>query len=184
MLHIHALILLVVAVTESNNINTLKPRQNGRHFADAIFKYIFLNVNVWISLKFSLTFVPEVLINNIPSLVPIMAWCRPGNKPLSEAMLIRLPTHICVTRPQWVNGHQGDMPYSTINSFTLYSSMHLENLFEIQIVEVCCSKEEIFQRHFKLTNGCHRKKVSGIVCQHVTSKVFLTNPPGDQAFVM
>ena len=31
-----------------------------------------------------------------------MAWRRPGDKPLSETMMVRLPTHICVTRPQWV----------------------------------------------------------------------------------
>ena len=39
---------------------------------------------------------------NIPALVQIMAWRRPGDKPLSEPMMISLPTHICVTRPQWV----------------------------------------------------------------------------------
>ena len=33
-----------------------------------------------------------------------MASRRPGAKPLSEPMMVRLPTHICVTRPQWVNG--------------------------------------------------------------------------------
>ena len=32
-----------------------------------------------------------------------MAWHHPGDKPLSEPMMVRLPTHICVTRPQWVN---------------------------------------------------------------------------------
>ena len=26
-------------------------------------------------------------INNIPALVQIMAWCRPGDKPLSEPMM-------------------------------------------------------------------------------------------------
>ena len=31
-----------------------------------------------------------------------MAWRRPGYKPLSEPMIVRLPTHICVARPQWV----------------------------------------------------------------------------------
>ena len=31
-----------------------------------------------------------------------MASRRPGDKPLSEPMVVRLPTHICVTRPQWV----------------------------------------------------------------------------------
>ena len=84
-------------------INTLRPRQNGRRFADDIFKYIFLNENVRILAKLSLKFVPEGPIDNIPALVQIMAWRRPGDKPLSETMMVRLPTHICVTRPQWVN---------------------------------------------------------------------------------
>ena len=52
--------------------------------------------------KFSLKFVPKCPINNIPALVRIMAWRRPGDKPLSEPMMARLPTHICVIRPQWV----------------------------------------------------------------------------------
>ena len=30
-----------------------------------------------------------------------MAWRRPGAKPLSEPMMVKLSTHICVTRPQW-----------------------------------------------------------------------------------
>ena len=47
--------------------------------------------------------VRKVRINNIPSLVQIMAWRRPGNKPLSEPMMVSLLTHICVIRPQWVN---------------------------------------------------------------------------------
>ena len=32
-------------------VNTLRPRQNGRHLPDDIFKYIFLNEIVWISIK-------------------------------------------------------------------------------------------------------------------------------------
>ena len=32
-----------------------------------------------------------------------MAWRRPGDKPLSEPRMESLLTHICVTRPQWVN---------------------------------------------------------------------------------
>ena len=83
-------------------INTLRPRQNGRHFPDDIFKCIFFNENLRISHKISLTFVPKVRINNIPALVQIMAWRRLGDKPLSEPMMLFLPTHICVTRPQWV----------------------------------------------------------------------------------
>ena len=83
--------------------NTLRPRQNGRHFANDLFKCIFVNENAWISLKISLKFVPKVQINNIPALVQIMAWRRPGDKPLFETMMVSLLTHICVTRPQWVN---------------------------------------------------------------------------------
>ena len=83
--------------------NTLRPRQIGRLFADDTFKRIFLNENVRISIKISLKFVPKGRINNIPALVLIMAWRRPGDKPLSEPMVVRSLTHICVTRPQWVN---------------------------------------------------------------------------------
>ena len=83
--------------------NSLRPRQNGRYFPDDIFKCIFLNENVRISIKISLKFVPKGPINNIPALVQIMAWRRPGDKPLSEPMVVRLLTHICVTRPQLVN---------------------------------------------------------------------------------
>ena len=78
--------------------NTLRPRQNGRHFADDIF----LNENVWILVKLSLKFVPKDPVNTIPALVQIMAWRRPGDKPLFEPMMVRLLTHICVTLPQWV----------------------------------------------------------------------------------
>ena len=72
-------------------------RQNGRRFADDVF----LDENVWISIDFALKFVPNPF-NNIPALVQIMAWCRPGDKPLSGPMMVGLPTRICVTRPQWV----------------------------------------------------------------------------------
>ena len=86
-------------------INSLWPRQDGRRFADDLFKciFIFLNENVRISIKISLKFIPKGPINNISALVQIMAWRRSGDKPLSEAMVFSLLTHICVTRPQWVN---------------------------------------------------------------------------------
>ena len=55
-------------------LNTLRPTQNGRHFPYDIFKCIFLNESVWISIKIPLKFVYKVPINNIPALVQIMAW--------------------------------------------------------------------------------------------------------------
>ena len=90
-------------VVQIYDLNTLRPRQNGRHFPDDIFKHTFLNENVRIPIKISLKFVPKGPINNISALVQIMAWRRTGDKPLSEPMIVKLPTHICVTRPQWVN---------------------------------------------------------------------------------
>ena len=41
-------------------------------------------------------------MNNIPALVQIMAWRRPGDKPLSEPMMVNLLTHICVAWPRRV----------------------------------------------------------------------------------
>ena len=66
------------------HFNILKPKLSECHLADDIFKCIFLNENVWIPIKISLKFVPKGLINNIPALVQIMAWRRPGDKPWNE----------------------------------------------------------------------------------------------------
>ena len=86
----------VLALYQNNKkvqINTLRPTQNGYHFADDMLNYNFLNENVWIPIEISLKFVPKGPIDNIPSLVQRMAWRRRGNKPLSEPMMVRLPTH-------------------------------------------------------------------------------------------
>ena len=78
------------------SVNTLRPKPNGPYFPDGIFKCIYMNENVW------LAEVPKGPINNIPALVQIMAWRRPGDRPLSEPMMVSLLTQICVTRPQCV----------------------------------------------------------------------------------
>ena len=81
-------------------LNTLRPRQNGHHLPDNVFKCIFFNENVWISIKILLKFVRKGPINNIPALVQIMSWSQSGDKPLSEPMMVSLPAHICVTWPK------------------------------------------------------------------------------------
>ena len=55
--------------------------------ADDIFKWIFLNENGRISIKISLQFVPRSPIDNKPTLVQVMAWCRSGDKPLPEPLM-------------------------------------------------------------------------------------------------
>ena len=53
-------------------LKTLRPRQNGRHFADNIFKCIFLNANYCIILLKCFSKCP---IDNKSALVQVMAWC-------------------------------------------------------------------------------------------------------------
>ena len=103
--------------------------KNGRHFPDGIFKCFFFKENVSIAIKISLKFVLKGTINNIPALVQIMAWRRPGDKPLSEPMMVSLPSHICVTRPQWVN----------CTAFVLMEWINNNNaLFDVDVITYPC----------------------------------------------
>ena len=115
-------------------VNTLRPRQNGRHFADDTFNRIFVNENARVSIKFSLKFVPKGPMNNIPALVQIMAWRRPGDKPLSGPVMVSLLTHICVTRPQWVKGDLNRFSFTRICahliSLILYYILYCSNMYE------------------------------------------------------
>ena len=80
-------------------IDTIRPKRDGQHFADDIFKCILLNENIWISLRISQKYVLKVRIDSISALFQTMTWRPSDDKPLSET---KLATHICVTRPQWV----------------------------------------------------------------------------------
>ena len=55
-------------------IKIMKLRQNGCHFADDIFKWIFLNENLWYSNEISLKYVPWGPFNNKLTLFQIKAW--------------------------------------------------------------------------------------------------------------
>ena len=117
-------------------VNTLRPRQNGRHFAEDIFKCIFLNENVWISINISMKFVPKGPINNIPALVQIMAWRHPGDKPLSERMMVSLTMHICVTRPWWVNGPFMDIYMSSSDDVIQHDQQDFKKFHSIWSVYI------------------------------------------------
>ena len=45
-------------------LNSSSSEQNGRHFADNIFKYIFMNKNLRILMQISLKFLSRVAIDN------------------------------------------------------------------------------------------------------------------------
>ena len=82
----------------------------GRDEIDAIVQTTFSNAFSWMKmyefrLRFHWNLFLKFQVNNMPALVQIMAWSRPGDKPLCEPMIVVLLTHICVTRPQWVKIH-------------------------------------------------------------------------------
>ena len=134
-------------------VNTLRPRQNGAVLQTN--QTPFFNENVWVLIKNSLKFVPKCLISNILALVQIMAWRRPGDKLLSELMVVNLLTHICVTRPQWVNRVRKWYIYRVDSrmSVLLGSLLLLASLFQ-------CGSERITFTHRPLV---------GKVCHCVTS---------------
>ena len=70
--------------------NTLKPEQNGRHFAGDIFKCIFFNEDVWISIKISRKFVAKGPINEKLTLIQVMAQCSAGDEPFPGPMLTKV----------------------------------------------------------------------------------------------
>ena len=134
-------------------INTLRPGQNGCHFPDDIFKWIFLNENVWISINISLKFVPRGPINNIPTLVQVMAGHLVSAKPLSEPMMVRLPPHICVTRPQWVNspGTGFKVSQTGILYIVIWTSLNLNLkwlIVYILLARTFCSKFNVMAYHY------------------------------------
>ena len=127
-------------------INSLRPRHDGRHFADDTFNRIFVNENVRILIKISLKFVPKVPINNIPALVQIMAWHRPGGKP--EPRMESLLTHICVTRPQWVKPSSSNLKHI----FSMILVNWVEVLFIIIALKVSSSEPILQTLEMELIN--------------------------------
>ena len=131
------------------SLNTLRPRQNGRHFPYDIFICIFFNENDSISIKISLKFVPKGLIYNIPALVQIMDWHRTGDKPLSETTLVYIKWF------QWISAAIRCLLNDNIFSFFFYNII-LNNEEKISMccfAFLCVSSFKLFHlnRFFKST---------------------------------
>ena len=84
-------------------LNSFPPRSKWPPFWEKTFSNDLLEWNDRNAIQICLKLVPSGPVNNIEALIRIMAWRRPGDKPLSKPMMVSLPTHICVTWPQWVN---------------------------------------------------------------------------------
>ena len=132
------LILEILRLLLSDRLfNSLRPRRNGHYNTDDIFKCIFLKENVWIPTQISLKFVPKGPIDNIPALVQIMAWRRPGDKPLSEPMMVSLLTHMCVTRPQWVNVTIHTHKLNVYSCNKIFGIDKIHNKHELKVMVIC-----------------------------------------------
>ena len=83
-------------------INSSPPVQNSRHFADVIFKCIFIHekfcILIWIPLKFVL----KGSVDYKSALVQVMAWNQTDNKPLSELMLTQFTDTYIWHKGRWV----------------------------------------------------------------------------------
>ena len=140
----------------------MRPRQNCRHFADDIFKGVFLNENVCPLLKISLKFFPIVSTGKITALVQIMAWRRPNDKPLSEPMPVRLLTHtdiyiyiyiyIYVTWPQRVDTYMYGV-YNMIRHHMISGNINLSTLQKGLYLRHCTREYPLEKKHLLLNNG-------------------------------
>ena len=111
--------------------NTLRPRQDGCHFQMTFSNAFPLMKMYEFQLKFHWILFPGVQLTIFQHLVQIMAWRRPGDKPLSEPMMVCLLTHICVTRPHWVNGTE-PLPNPTL----IYQLAEMKELHPIFLMQV------------------------------------------------
>ena len=59
-------------------VDTLRPRQKGRHFSGNIFKCIFLYEDVWISIKISPKLIPMICPINILTKRQAIIWTNDG----------------------------------------------------------------------------------------------------------
>ena len=91
----------VYIISNIRYVEAKTPRYNGRHFANGIFKWFFLNEKVWISSMILLKCVPRCPIYNKPAVVQIMA-CHQAASCYLNQWWPRLLTVICVTWHQRV----------------------------------------------------------------------------------
>ena len=88
-------------------VDSSPPQQNGRHFTDGLFKWIFMNEKFCILIQISLKCPPNASIDNKSALVEVMARCQIGDKPLPEPTWTQFLMHICGTIGRF---GKGDMP--------------------------------------------------------------------------
>ena len=115
----------------------------GRDRMAAILQKTFWSEFCWM-FKISLKSAFKIPNYDFTALFQIMAWRRPGDKSLSEPMTIRLPPHICVTLPQWVNAKLDSLSFTLISITPLVLKYPIDfsftHLVRLQRAQFCwCS---------------------------------------------
>ena len=110
-----------------------------------------------------------------------MAWCRPGDKPLSEPTMLNLLMPICVIRPQWINSlwpsdaiwqHISESTLAQVMACCLMAPSHYLNQCWLIISEVLWqSPRGNFTRYTSATN--HQNYL-----EHYFSKMLLKSSRG------
>ena len=126
----------------------MRPRQNGRHFADHISS-AFSWMKIPILHNISLKYVPWGLIDNIAALIQIMARCRIGDKPLSGAMLV------CFTNAYM--RHSASMSKYILSNTWLIFNTSTPNVFTM--TWIILSLNTYKTPHIKMINNGLSKKI-------------------------
>ena len=101
-------------------------------------------------------------INNIPAMAQVMAWCRLGDKPLSEPMMVSLLTQICVTRPQKVKN-------TRIKNLSISADIDFEQ--RINVCGVCNSNNYAYQTFWCFSSRPRQNpqvKISYWICDRIS----------------
>ena len=139
-------------IANARHVTTLRPKQNGRHFADDIFQSLFLNKTYYLG-SFPLKFVTKGPIDNKSTLVQVMAWSRTNNKPLFELMMASFT--------------DAYTPHSISKSQMQYWEIWIRNCLMCHILPTRNQVTQLAERH-------ERQSLSGLCSQHDSCRL-----PGD-----
>ena len=121
------------------------PAQNRRHFGDDISNTLSCREIYEFRLNCT-AFFPKGPIYYFSALVQKMAWCRSSDKPISEPMLVRLPTLIRITRPQWVKA------FKVAWSISDHHGWHLSTI--VEDISLYCQRDmSIWRELFEYTTN-------------------------------
>ena len=104
-----------------------------------------------------------------------MEWRRPGDKPLSKPIMVSSLTHICVTRPQWVNVINKILQHIDCNLtiICLFWNDHMVWYHTVDVQFLACHGLVVDIESIAKVNGCqilnNRKNKTCDVCAKINS---------------